>query len=98
MALDILNAQLAKIVKQIYQDKAIEIEISKEAHETLAQNVLKNLDNGGRGIGNIVESLLINPLSRYLFDNEIFSNSKVVIEQINDSEKPYSIICKLLEE
>ena len=31
--------------------------------------MLQNLDNGGRGIGNMVESTLINPLARYLFEH-----------------------------
>ena len=61
--------------------------------EVLRTNAVGNLDNGGRGIGNIVESLLINPLSRYLFDNEIFENKTVVIEDINAEIQPYSLIC-----
>ena len=61
--------------------------------ETLYQRALLNLDNGGRGIGNIVESLLVNPLSRYLFDNEIFSNAKLVINSIQAEQMPYSLEC-----
>ena len=93
VAADILNAQLKKITGQILADKNIRLEIAPAAYETLIENVLKNLDNGGRGIGNIVESLLINPLSRYLFDNHIFENAKLVIEKINDTKMPYSLEC-----
>lgn len=93
VALDILNAQLKKITRQILLDKNIEMEIAPAAYEVLTKNVLKNLDNGGRGIGNIVESLLINPLSRYLFDNNIFGNAKLTINTVNDAEMPYSLEC-----
>lgn len=93
VALEILNSQLKKITRQIFADKNIEMEIAPEAYEVLSKNVLKNLDNGGRGIGNIVESQLINPLSRYLFDNSVFGNAKLTINKINDVERLYSLEC-----
>ena len=93
VAVEILNAQLKKITTQIYQDKNITLELAPAAYETLCAHVLKNLDNGGRGIGNIVESLLINPLSRYLFDNRIFENAHITIDRIEDAAMPYSLQC-----
>lgn len=61
--------------------------------ETLTEKALNNLQNGGRGIGNVVENLLINPLSRYLFDNEIFDNASVTIDNIDVSAAPPSLEC-----
>lgn len=49
----------------------------------LTKQSLGNLANGGRGIGNIIENYLINPLSRYLFDNEIFENASISIDNID---------------
>ena len=60
---------------------------------TLTDNALNNLQNGGRGIGNVVENLLINPLSRYLFDNEICDNSEIVIENIDAETIPPELEC-----
>ena len=34
-----------------------------------------DLANGGRGVGNVVESFLINPLARYLFHKEVFGDA-----------------------
>ena len=93
VALDILNAQLEKISKQIFMDKKLSLVLAPEAYQTLSEAVLRNLDNGGRGIGNMVESLLINPLSRYLFDNNIFENAKLTIDRIDDAQMPYSLEC-----
>ena len=95
VAVEIMNSQLKKITQQVFEDKNIQLELGPKAYEVLTNRVLKNLDNGGRGIGNIVESLLINPLSRYLFDNNIFGNAKLTIDQINDSEMPYSLECTI---
>ena len=55
---------------------------------------LSNLANGGRGIGNVVENLLINPLSRYLFDNQIFDNADVTIDNIDIDANPPALECR----
>ena len=52
---------------------------------------LGNLNNGGRGIGNIVESHLINPLARFLFDNDAYENVSVSIEGIDTATAPVSL-------
>jgi len=46
------------------------VSLSDHARKTLRNLCLADLSNGGRGIRNHVEALLINPLSRALFDNE----------------------------
>ena len=89
----ILKAQVNKIIANLQTEKKISLSLSDEAMEVLRAKAVANLDNGGRGIGNIVESLLINPLSRYLFDNEIFEDRTVVIEDIDAEIQPYSLNC-----
>lgn len=93
VAKQILDAQLEKIIKNLLADKQIRITVSQNAYSTLFENALNNLDNGGRGIGNIVENLFINPLSRWLFDNEVFNDADVTINVINASELPVNIEC-----
>ncbi|MBQ9748293.1 MAG: ATP-dependent Clp protease ATP-binding subunit [Clostridia bacterium] len=90
----ILSAQVDKIIANLMTEKKIKLVISKVAMSTLKKEVLKNLSNGGRGIGNVVENLLINPLSRYLFDNGIFERAKVTIEGIDLSGDLPSLNCK----
>jgi len=60
----------------------------------LLEKALGNLGNGGRGIGNIVENLLIDPLSRYMFDNGIFSQADIEITAIRANEMPVSLECR----
>ena len=74
-------------------EKHISLAISNNAMEILTAQALNNLQNGGRGIGNVVENLLINPLSRYLFDNEIFDNASVTIDKIDTAVTPPSLEC-----
>ena len=74
-------------------DKGIKLVLSDQAHDTLLNAAIRNLDNGGRGIGNIVESMFINPLSRYMFDHELFSDCEIVVESIINENMTYSLKC-----
>lgn len=89
----ILTSQIEKISTNLALEKHILLSFSDKARETLSNESLNNLSNGGRGIGNVVENLLINPLSRYLFDNEIFENAEIVIDEIDTVCNPPSLKC-----
>ena len=70
-AAQILDALLEKIRKRMAEDKGIVLTLSPELREQLLTAALGNLENGGRGVGNMVETMLIDPLSRYLFDERV---------------------------
>ena len=54
-----------------------------------------NLEDGGRGIGNAVETYLINPLSGHMFDNHENKVDSVVIKEIVAvSEDDVKLICE----
>ena len=93
VAKEILKAQVNKIIKNLMTEKRIDLSLSDIAMGKLEERALGNLANGGRGIGNVVENLLINPLSRYLFDYEIFDNANVRIDNIDVNATPPSLIC-----
>lgn len=90
---EILDSQINRIISNLKMDKGIELVLSDQAHDTLLNAAIENLDNGGRGIGNIVESMFINPLSRYMFDHELFSDCKIVVESIVNDNMTYSLKC-----
>lgn len=89
----ILNSQIKRIEKALLVEKHISLTISDHSMSVLTEQALSNLQNGGRGIGNVVESLLINPLSRYLFDNEVFENACITIDNIDLSMTPPALVC-----
>ena len=93
----ILRAQVDKIIRRMEEMKAIRISIADEAYKSLEMAALADLSNGGRGIGNQVEALLINPLSRWLFDNDVIGNADVVIEAFEVAAKPPRVHCRLEE-
>ena len=89
----ILSSQVNKIVKNLAVDKHITLTVTDAAMTVLTEQSLNNLSNGGRGIGNVVENLLINPLARYLFDHEIFGHANIRINGIDIAATPPSLIC-----
>lgn len=90
---EILDSQINRIINNLKTDKGIKLVLSEQAHDTLLNEAIGNLDNGGRGIGNIVESMFINPLSRYMFDHELFSDCEIVVESIVNENLTYSLKC-----
>ena len=48
----------------------------------LRERCLRDLSNGGRGVGNQLETWLINPLDRALFDQEIGEEAEVAVRTI----------------
>ena len=90
----ILQAQVNKITRNLREQKNISVRIEDFAYKSLEEAATFDLSNGGRGIGNQVESLLINPLSRWLFDNEITGDAKIVIEGFDTAANPPSVRCR----
>ncbi len=92
VAENILRSQTDKIISNLKTEKNITLKLSDTAFETLKKRAFDNLDNGGRGIGNVVEEVLINPLSKYLFDEEKLSDAEVVIEDFKFEDGGISLI------
>lgn len=90
----ILDAQIERIRNNLSTEKHIELTIAPEARKQLLDAAIANLSNGGRGIGNIVESMLIDPLSRYLFDHKLFENAAITLQGIEVTDSLYKLICQ----
>lgn len=90
---EILGSQINRIINNLKMDKGIQLKLSDQAHNILLDAAIRNLDNGGRGIGNIVESMFINPLSRYMFDLELFSDCEITVDSIVNENMTYSLKC-----
>ena len=91
----ILDSQLNKIIANLEKQKNIKMDISETAKNYLVKAAFGNLENGGRGIGNIVEKDFINPLSRYLFDNKVQSGSSVKVNEIVVGNSIISLECEV---
>lgn len=94
----ILRAQVDKLIRRLKEQKNLTLVIPNESYQQLSDAALADLTNGGRGIGNQVEALLINPLSRYLFDSGIIENATVTVDAFETSAQPPALRCTTTKE
>ena len=80
----IIAKQIANISGNLWAEKKIKLTVSPDAEEALYNMAVAALPEGqgGRGVGNMMEEMLINPLARYLFDEDIKRDSSVTVEEI----------------
>jgi energy-coupling factor transporter ATP-binding protein EcfA2 len=76
-ATEIFEAMLAATLKDVAS-----IRISDRARSDLRKLCLADLSNGGRGIRNMVEAHLVNPLARALFDSGLKPGGRTEISTV----------------
>ena len=79
-AMDILSAKITSFIDRLKQDMNIQLYISSNYSNYLLTMALGNLDNGGRGIGNVVENHLVNPLARVLTREHTNKNIQLMLD------------------
>ena len=77
---EILDLKLNAIVENLVHEKGIRLEIREDFKKYLFDLAVKDLSNGGRGISNMVETRLVNPLSKVLIQERWKSGDTIVIE------------------
>ena len=91
----ILHARLDSIHQTMLDENGIDIDFSP-VEETLYQLAVQNLENGGRGINNIVEKTLINPLARHIFDERVARGERRIITAVHAERSPADIEWRVL--
>ncbi len=92
---EILNLKLNAIVKNLEHEKNIQLEINPPFKEYLLSKARSDLSNGGRGISNMVETCLVNPLAKVLVKENWNMGDTVIIEDSlsgDEEQFRYSII------
>lgn len=88
---EIVNLLLTKLAEAAKEDKKIELVIELPVQEKLISLARENLQHGGRGIRNVIDAALINPLNRLLFDEEVEAGATVRLRDLidNGEDAPY---------
>jgi len=84
IAEQIFQQMVTTIGRDILDGQGIEVKIADAALRRLADLCLGDLSNGGRGIRNKLETHLINPLARSVFDMGVTSGGRIEIEDLRD--------------
>ncbi len=79
VAAEIFDSQVGNIQRVLREEQGVHLRLSDEAHRALCAYCTADVDNGGRGIGMLLETHLINPLARALFDQERLAGTAVTV-------------------
>jgi ATP-dependent Clp protease ATP-binding subunit ClpA len=71
VAIQIFDKMLANILERLADRQKVRIGIPDGVRDQLRAHCLRDLSNGGRGIGNQLEAWFINPLARALFEADL---------------------------
>lgn len=91
----IFEGMVSGILADIAATQDIKLTLTGTAQSQLALNCIADLSNGGRGIRNKVETHLINPLARALFDSGARRGDQFSIESLrSDAAGPTTLVLR----
>src|SRR5687767_11140236 len=82
----IFEGMLRNVINRVREEHKIALEIAPEVQTKLSDACTRDLSNGGRGIGNQLESLFVNPLSRALFRFQLEGRDSVTVTKLAEDE------------
>lgn len=96
IAEQIFERALDSVISRVKETNLLDIALVPDARQKLFELCTFDLSNGGRGIGNRLETSFINPLARALFDLNAPSGSKISVRDLNVSESGHAVVsCSL---
>lgn len=90
-ASNIFDKMLGNVAFRLKDSHDIELKLSDKAKKQILTEICKDLSMGGRGVGNKIEEVLINPLSRALFENTVKPGSTLVIDNISQGDNGWEL-------
>ncbi len=79
----ILERMVGNVRAVIADAHGIAVDVSPAALETMAEAACADLTMGGRGVGNVLEAVFVNPLSRALFDGGFRSGDAATVTGVS---------------
>jgi ATP-dependent Clp protease ATP-binding subunit ClpA len=82
---------LNNVIRQVREEHGVVLTLSEAARNTLLNWCAHDLANGGRGIGNRLETTFVNPLARALFQTDLAGRESITVVALRDEEHVYSV-------
>jgi DNA polymerase III delta prime subunit len=83
----IFDGMLYNVARRLQEENKLRLTMPVTVRKTLLERCTHDLGNGGRGIGNQLESMFINPLARALFEQDLEGKKTVSISSISEQGK-----------
>ena len=88
----IMDKMLGNIVERVDDEHDVTLVIGEQPHACLVDHCLSDLTHGGRGIGNRLESVLINPLARALFDFDFSAGQTITVQELVEEDGVFRVM------
>jgi len=95
-AVEIFDKMVTTLFENIKENYNISVKMTKEAKAKLANLATEDLSMGGRGVGNELEEILVNPLSSLIFEMELQSGDAIGIYDVECKEGSCRLTAKKL--
>ncbi|MEV0767739.1 AAA family ATPase [Nocardia salmonicida] len=89
-ARELVDIFVENVCARVLSATGFSVEVGKLALDRLYRAAVEKLDFGGRGVGSTVESMLVNPLARALFEKQPGSDA-VTVTGIEDTEQGWAV-------
>jgi hypothetical protein len=87
----IMDKVLVSIADRLKSAQDLTLEIMPQVRARLLLLCRDNLANGGRGIANVLETCLVNPLARAVFDKDLRRGDTVTVTKLSEAGAGYSV-------
>ncbi len=87
VAEQIFDGMLRNIARRLRDELKLRLVMTADIRRDLLARCTQDLSHGGRGIGNMLESVFINPLSRALFEHSLEGKSTVAVTGVSEVDK-----------
>jgi ATP-dependent Clp protease ATP-binding subunit ClpA len=100
---EILDLLISGVVGSLEKENKLHLQLThdSEARIKLIELARENLAHGGRGIRNVVDTALVDPLARWLFEHEPEAGSHLVVTHVvdhgPDTPNQYELTIQVLE-
>jgi hypothetical protein len=88
----IFDSMLRNVARRLHEELKLQLGMPTKVRAELLERCTRDLSNGGRGIGNQLESVFINPLSRALFEHDLEGKQKLTVAGLTEQDKVISLI------
>jgi energy-coupling factor transporter ATP-binding protein EcfA2 len=84
IAAQIFDGMLRNVVNRVRDEHKVDLALDETVRDRLRELCTRDLSNGGRGIGNQLESLFVNPLARAMFRFPLAGRTGVTVTDLTE--------------
>jgi len=84
---EIIDKILNNVKKEVAEKHQLALSFSAEVYDFIFDHAKTNIEQGGGGVGNVIETVLINPLARKLWEQRPLTGKKLEVKRILEKEE-----------